>query len=81
MLNFAIYLLQLGSWSPLRLHLLELKVVLSAVTRRATSDVEAAVSPAGTAEVAETSSSHLGEAVERCLRTVLFKNPAVSLLA
>lgn len=64
MLSFAIYLLQLGSWSPIRLHLLELKVLLSAVTKRAASDVEAAVSPAGTAEVAETFSSLLGEAVE-----------------
>mgnify|MGYP001855973286 CR=1 FL=1 len=64
MLSFAIYLLQLGSWSPLGFHLLELKVVLSFVTKKAASDVEAAVSPADTAEVTETFSSHLGDAGE-----------------
>lgn len=62
MLSFAIYLLQLGSWSPLGFHLLELKVVLSFVTKKAAS--EAAVSPADTAEVTETFSSHLGDAGE-----------------
>lgn len=81
MLSFAIYLLQLGSWSPLGFHLLELKVVLSFVTKKAASDVEAAVSPADTAEVTETFSSHLGDAGEWRLRTVPFRNLAEPLLA
>lgn len=53
------YLLQLSLGTPLRLHLLE-----SSVASRASSDVEAAVSPAGKAEVAGMFSRHLGEAGE-----------------
>lgn len=64
MLSCAMYLLQLSLGTPLRLHLLELKVVLSSVASRASSDVEAAVSPAGKAEVAGMFSLHLGEAGE-----------------
>lgn len=59
MLSCAMYLLQLSLGTPLRLHLLE-----SSVASRASSDVEAAVSPAGKAEVAGMFSLHLGEAGE-----------------